>query len=151
MIAVIQRVKRAMVKVDDKIVGSIGKGILVLVGIEYDDNVKDRDFVVNKILNLRIFPDSDGKMNLSVVDIKGEILSVSQFTLTSKIKKGRRPDFGRAMPSKKAKAFYQEFLSDLRKSNLKVEDGKFGAMMEVELINDGPVTFIIDSKIKKWN
>ncbi len=151
MIAVIQRVKRAMVKVDDKIVGSIGKGILVLVGIEYDDNVKDRDFVVNKILNLRIFPDSDGKMNLSVVDIKGEILSVSQFTLTSKIKKGRRPDFVRAMPSEKAKAFYQEFLSDLRKSNLKVEDGKFGAMMEVELINDGPVTFIIDSKIKKWN
>ncbi len=151
MIAVIQRVKKASVRIENEVISEIGKGILVLVGIEYDDSEKDREFIVSKILNLRIFPDSEGKMNLSVADIKGEILSVSQFTLTSKIKKGRRPDFGRAMPSEKAKAFYQEFLNALKKSNLKVEDGKFGAMMEVELINDGPVTFIIDSKIKKWN
>ena len=151
MIVVLQRVKRALVKVDNEIISEIGKGILALVGIEVNDTEKDRDFVVNKILNLRIFPDKEGKMNLSLLDIKGEILSVSQFTLTSKLKKGRRPDFGRAMPPKEARVFYDKFLDELKKSGLSVKDGKFGAMMEVELINDGPVTFIIDSKIKKWN
>ena len=151
MKAIIQRVKKAIVRVNDEIVSEIGKGILVLVGVEKEDTEKEREFIADKIINLRIFPDSEGKMNLSVLDIKGEILSVSQFTLTSKIKNGRRPDFGRAMPPEKAKDFYQEFLNDLKKSGLIVKDGKFGAMMEVELINDGPVTFILDSKVKNWN
>ncbi len=149
MIAVIQRVKEASVSVNNKKINSIKKGILILVGIEKDDNEKDLKFVANKIVNLRIFPDEKGKMNLSVFDIKGEILSVSQFTLTSKIKKGRRPDFGRAMPPEKAKTFYEKFLKELSSYDIPVKDGVFGAMMEVSLRNDGPVTFIINSKIKK--
>ncbi len=149
MIAVIQRVKGASVSVNNKIINSIKKGILILVGIEKDDSEKDLKFVANKIVNLRIFPDKKNKMNLSILDINGEILSISQFTLTSKIKKGRRPDFGRAMPPEKAKIFYEKFLKELRTYNIPVKDGLFGAMMEVSLINDGPVTFIIDSKIKK--
>ncbi len=150
MIALIQRVKRASVSIKGKTVNRIGKGILVLIGIEKNDTDKDMEFVANKILNLRIFPDSENKMNLSIIDIKGEILSISQFTLTAKIKKGRRPSFSEAMEPEKAKDFYDRFLKILSSSNIIVKDGVFGEMMNVELINEGPVTFIIDSKIKHF-
>lgn len=145
MRVVIQRVDRASVTVEGEIVGKIGRGILVYVGIEKGDTEKEILFMVEKILNLRIFPDRDGKMNLSVKDINGEILSISQFTLASHIKKGRRPDFNNAENPVKAEALYEKF-NNLMAEEIKVETGVFAAMMKIESNNDGPVTFIIEKR-----
>jgi len=143
MRVVIQRVDRASVAVEGKITGQIGKGILVYAGIEKGDTEKEIVFMVEKILNLRIFPDRERKMNLSVKDINGEILSISQFTLASHIKKGRRPDFNNAEDPERAKSLYEKF-NRLMAEEIKVETGVFAAMMKIDAINDGPVTFIIE-------
>lgn len=143
MRVVIQRVDRASVAVEGKITGQIGKGILVYAGIEKGDTEKEIVFMAEKILNLRIFPDRERKMNLSVKDINGEILSISQFTLASHIKKGRRPDFNNAEDPERAKSLYEKF-NRLMAEEIKVETGVFAAMMKIDAINDGPVTFIIE-------
>jgi len=142
---VVQRVKKARVKIKNEIIGEIGKGLLVLLGVKNGDTEKDVKFLAQKILNLRIFSDDQDKMNLSLLDIKGEILIVSQFTLYGDCKKGRRPSFLEAAPPEIAKALYEKFINEIKKSGLKTETGKFGALMEVELINDGPVTLILES------
>ncbi|NPA82332.1 MAG: D-tyrosyl-tRNA(Tyr) deacylase [Epsilonproteobacteria bacterium] len=148
MIALLQRVKSSSVKVDQKEVSKIGKGINILLGVLKEDSEEDIKKLVNKIVNLRIFSDEEGKMNLSVLDVKGEILVVSQFTLAADVRKGRRPSFDNAMNPKEAKRLYEAFCSSLEEF-LSVKRGIFGAMMEVEIINDGPVTFILDSKALK--
>lgn len=145
MRVVIQRVDRASVAVDGKITGKIGKGILVFAGIEKGDTEREILFMAEKILNLRIFPDREKRMNLSVKDINGEILSISQFTLTSYIKKGRRPDFNNAEDPEKAKSLYEKF-NKLMAEEINVETGVFAAMMKIDSINDGPVTFIIEKR-----
>lgn len=145
---VIQRVKSASVTVDGEIVGKIGKGLLVLLGVSVDDSEKDADYLVEKSLNLRIFEDLDDKMNLSLLDITGEILVVSQFTLYGDTRKGRRPSFIDAAPPEKANRLYEYFVSEIRNKLLRVETGKFQAMMDVALVNDGPVTILLDSKKK---
>lgn len=145
MRVVIQRVDRANVAVEGKIVGEIGRGILVFAGIEKGDTEKEIVFMAEKILNLRIFPDREKKMNLSLKDINGEILSISQFTLASYIKKGRRPDFNNAEDPEKAEALYEKF-NKLMAEEVKVETGVFAAMMKIESVNDGPVTFIIEKR-----
>ena len=145
MIALLQRVKRSSVKVDDRLISEIGEGLNILLGVLKDDNENDIEKLVKKIVNLRIFNDENGKMNLSVKDIDGEILVVSQFTLAGNVKKGNRPSFDDAMAPDEAKRLYEKFCEDLNKS-VKVKTGIFGAMMEVKIINDGPVTFIMDSK-----
>ena len=143
---VIQRVKQALVKVNSEVIGKIDKGLLILVGAEKGDNQSDVDYLVSKVLNLRIFEDDNSKMNHSVLDIKGEILVVSQFTLLGDCRKGRRPSFDKAAKGEDALELYESFVSELKKSDLKVETGQFGAHMQVELTNDGPVTLILDSK-----
>lgn len=143
MRVVIQRVDRAAVTVEGKIVGQIGRGILAYVGIERGDTEKEIAFMAEKIINLRIFPDQGGKMNLSLKEINGEILTISQFTLASHIKKGRRPDFNNAEEPAKAAALYEKF-NRLLAEEIEVETGVFAAMMKIESINDGPVTFIIE-------
>lgn len=148
MRTVIQRVGRASVEVDGKVVGKIDRGILAFVGIEKGDTDKEIAFMAEKILNLRIFPDDEYRMNLSVKDIGGEILSISQFTLASHIKKGRRPDFNEAEEPGRAEELYEAF-NELLSREIKVEKGVFGAMMQIESINDGPVTFIIEKKYNK--
>lgn len=145
MKAVLQRVKRASVTVDGKIVGKIEKGLLVLLGVSKDDTTADADYLADKILNLRIFEDSEEKMNLSLIDVSGEILLVSQFTLYADTRKGRRPSFVQAASPEQANHLYEYLVSIFRTKLLRVETGKFQAMMDVELINDGPVTIIIDS------
>jgi len=144
MRAVIQRVKNANVKVDDKIVGEIGKGLLVLLAIHEDDKEEVIQKMAEKIINLRIFSDSDEKMNLALKDVEGEILVVSQFTLYGNCNKGNRPSFIESAKPDKAIPFYEKFVEYLRKQGIKCETGKFGADMKVELINDGPVTIILD-------
>ncbi len=146
MRVVIQRVKSASVTVDGEIVGKIGKGILVLLGVAVDDSEKDALYLLEKTLNLRIFEDLDGKMNLSLLDISGELLVVSQFTLYGDVRKGRRPSFIEAAPPEKANALYGYFVSAAQQKLLRVETGKFQAMMDVALINDGPVTILLDSE-----
>lgn len=146
MRAVIQRVSRAQVTVDGEIVGEIGKGILLLLGIVEDDSEKEAAYLLEKTLNLRIFEDSDGRMNLSLLDIKGELLVVSQFTLYGDARKGRRPSFIRAAAPDEANRLYEFFVSEARKQIEKVETGRFQAMMHVELVNDGPVTILLDSE-----
>ena len=146
MRAVIQRVKSASVIVEGEIVGEIGKGLLVLLGVSNDDLEKDADYLVEKSLKLRIFEDSDDRMNLSLLDISGEILVVSQFTLYGDTRKGRRPSFIDAAPPEKANRLYEYFVSEIRNKLLRVETGKFQAMMDVALVNDGPVTILLDSK-----
>ena len=148
MRAVIQKVKKASVTVEGKIVGQIEKGLLVLLGVSNEDSEKDADYLVEKIINLRIFEDSEEKMNLSLLDILGELLVVSQFTLYGDTRKGRRPSFIEAAPPIKANELYGYFVSECQKKVSKVETGKFQAMMDVELINDGPVTILIDSTKK---
>lgn len=145
MRVVIQRVKRASVTVDGRITGEIKKGVLAYVGIEKGDTDKEITFTAEKILNLRIFPDKEGRMNLSIKDVGGEMLSISQFTLASYIKKGRRPDFTNAEEPALAEALYLQF-NDLLSREVPVETGVFGAMMDVESVNDGPVTFIIEKR-----
>ncbi|MFH1215814.1 MAG: D-aminoacyl-tRNA deacylase [Pseudomonadota bacterium] len=144
MRAVVQLVKKASVSVDGKTVGAIGRGLLVLLGVSREDTAKDVDYMVDKILNLRIFPDKDDKMNLSVADIKGEILAVSQFTLFGDCRKGRRPSYSHAAPPERANDLYLAFVDQMRR-HLPVATGVFQAMMEVDLINEGPVTLLIDS------
>ncbi len=145
MRAVLQRVSSAKVSVDDEIVGKIGKGTLVLLGISREDSADEAKYLLEKTLNLRIFEDSDGKMNLSLIDIKGELLVVSQFTLYGDARKGRRPSFIKAALPETANELYEFFVSEARKQIGKVETGKFQAMMDVELVNDGPVTILLDS------
>ncbi len=148
MKAVIQRVSESHVKVDGNIVGEIGKGLMLLVGIDENDTETDADWLVQKILNLRIFGDEDGKLNLSVQDIKGEILCISQFTLIADYKKGNRPSFIKAAKPDKAIPLFDYFKKEISKSGLKTESGIFGADMKVSLINDGPVTIVMDSVTK---
>jgi len=142
----IQKVSRAEVRVADRIVGSIGEGALLFLGVEKGDTDKDVSFLTEKITHLRIFPDSEGKMNLSLLDVGGEILVVSQFTLAGDVQKGRRPSFDKAAPPEMAEKYYQEFVHQLKKTRLKVATGEFQAMMSVELVNEGPVTFMVESK-----
>ncbi|MFC1513653.1 D-aminoacyl-tRNA deacylase [candidate division KSB1 bacterium] len=146
MRVVVQRVSRGQVTVNDSILGKIGKGLVILLGVAEDDIEKDAEFLAEKCVNLRIFNDQNGKMNLSAKDIGGEILSISQFTLYGDCRKGRRPSFIKAAQPEKGEKFYDLFNNYLRKSGLKVETGEFGAMMDVDIFNDGPVTIIIDSK-----
>lgn len=148
MKVVIQRVSQAHVKVDGQIVGAINVGLMLLVGIDEDDENTDADWLVQKILNLRIFGDSDGKLNLSVIDISGEILCISQFTLIADYKKGNRPSFIKAAKPDKAIPLLEYFNKKIAESGLKTESGIFGADMKVSLINDGPVTIVMDSKTK---
>ena len=145
MKAVVQRVSRAAVKVDGETIGQIDRGLLVLLGIGKADTETDADWMINKLLNLRIFPDDTDKMNHSVTDIRGGILIVSQFTLYGDVRKGTRPSFSDAMPPAEAERFYNKFMTKFRKAtSLTVAEGKFAAMMDVELVNDGPVTIILD-------
>jgi D-aminoacyl-tRNA deacylase len=146
MKVVIQRVSSASVEIEGSIAGSIGKGFLVLLGITHADTDKDAIFLAEKCLNMRIFEDKDGKMNLSLLDVKAEILVVSQFTLYADAAKGRRPSFTEAAHPVIAVPLYEKFISELRKSKLKVETGRFGADMNVSLCNQGPVTIILESK-----
>ena len=144
---VIQRVREASVKINDEIVGEIQQGLLVLLGIEHVDSELDADYLIQKLIHLRIFGDEEGKMNLSVSDISGSLLIVSQFTLFADTKKGNRPSFIRSARPEQAIPLYDYFLSQLKKEfSGKIENGVFGANMQVELINDGPVTIIMDSK-----
>ncbi len=140
----IQRVSQASVKVENKIAGSIGQGCLVLCGFKAGDDKRDLSKIAEKCLNLRIFEDKIGKMNLSLMDISGELLVVSQFTLYANCRKGRRPSFDRSMTPKEAEIFYGKLLEEFKKSGLRVECGIFGAKMEIALINDGPVTVLLD-------
>ena len=144
MKAVVQRVKSASVSINGKLFSSIGQGLLVLLGIENSDTISEAEYVCSKLLKLRIFEDENEKMNYSVTDIGGEILVVSQFTLAGSVKKGTRPSFDNAMKPDDAEVLYEKFVEMMRKSNLKIQTGKFGAIMEVSLINDGPVTFIVE-------
>ena len=144
MRAVIQRVKEAAVTVEGATVGQISKGLLVLVAVEADDGPEDLAFLKKKILNLRVFEDQQGKMNLSLKDVAGNVLMVSQFTLYGDLRKGNRPSFSRAAPPTQAKELYQALIDQLRSEGITVESGRFQAMMEVALINDGPVTLIVD-------
>ncbi|MGD9581368.1 MAG: D-aminoacyl-tRNA deacylase [Vampirovibrionia bacterium] len=144
MKVVIQRVSKASVSVDNKITGQIDKGLLVLLGIDKGDNISQGEFIANKLVNLRIFADENGKMNKSIKDINGKMLIVSQFTLSGDCKKGNRPSFDTAEHPSIAEPLYEEFIQLVKKSGIEVETGIFGAMMEVSLINDGPVTFILE-------
>ncbi|AMA72167.1 MULTISPECIES: D-aminoacyl-tRNA deacylase [Aneurinibacillus] len=145
MRVVVQRSKRASVTVNHKMIGKIDSGLVLLVGITHNDTKKDAEYVAEKIANLRIFEDENGKMNRSVKDVCGAILSVSQFTLYGDTRKGRRPSFVEAARPEQAQPLYDFFNEKLREQGLKVETGIFGAMMEVALINDGPVTLIVES------
>ncbi len=145
MRAVIQLVREASVTVDGAVIGRIGQGLLILLGVHQDDTAKDVSFLAEKIVNLRIFADENGKMNHSVRDQGGEILVVSQFTLLGDCRKGRRPSFAAAAPPDKANLLYQSFINEVRRLGVKVATGKFQALMEVRLLNDGPVTLVLDS------
>jgi D-tyrosyl-tRNA(Tyr) deacylase len=142
---VIQRVTEASVTVDGNVVGQIGKGIAVLLGVAKADTEKEAEYLAHKLVNLRIFEDEAGKMNLSIQDIGGELLVVSQFTLLGDCRKGRRPGFSDAAPPAEADRLYRYFVEYLRTTGFKVETGQFQAMMLVKILNDGPVTFVIDS------
>lgn len=145
---VIQRSKKAEVKIEDETVANIEQGLVLLVGIESADTKEDVDYLVRKVSTMRIFSDEADKMNLSIQDIEGDILSVSQFTLHAETKKGNRPSFIQAAKPEQAIPLYEAFNEGLRKNDLRVVNGVFGADMQVFLINDGPVTIIIDSKNK---
>lgn len=145
MRAVIQRVEEAKVTVEGRSVGEIGKGLLVLLAVEENDGAQDLAFLKKKILNLRVFEDGEGKMNLSLRDTGGSVLMVSQFTLYGDLRKGNRPSYSRAAPPTEARDLYQELIDQLRAEGVQVEGGEFQAMMKVALVNDGPVTLIVDS------
>lgn len=146
MRVVLQRSKRASVTVDGDITGAISSGYVLLVGITHEDTAKDADYLAGKIAQLRLFEDEEGKMNRSILDNGGEILSISQFTLYGDVKKGRRPSFISAARPETAEPLWQAFNDALRGQGLVVETGVFGAMMDVQLVNDGPVTILVESK-----
>jgi D-tyrosyl-tRNA(Tyr) deacylase len=146
MRAVVQRVSNASVEINDATTGKIGAGLLVLLGVSNQDTEKDVLFMADKVINLRIFPDKDDKMNLSVKDMGGEILVVSQFTLYGDCRKGRRPSYNDAAMPEKARERYEHFIDTIKESGLKVATGEFQAMMQVSLVNNGPVTILVDSE-----
>lgn len=146
MRAVVQRVSRAKVTVGDEVTGEIDKGLLVLLGVAADDTEASADYLVDKITNLRVFEDADGKMNLSLIDASAGLLVVSQFTLYGDTRRGRRPSFIAAAQPEQADALYRYFVSQCNLRVARVETGRFQAMMDVELVNDGPVTIILDSE-----
>ena len=145
MRALLQRVTQASVVVDGSVVGEIGAGLLILLGVAKPDTVADAVILADKILNLRIFPDADGKMNRSLLDVQGSLLVVSQFTLYGDCRKGRRPGFDAAAPAEQARSLYESFVEIVRRSGLRVETGVFQAHMEVALINEGPVTLLLET------
>jgi D-tyrosyl-tRNA(Tyr) deacylase len=144
--AVLQRVSSASVTVGERVIGAIGSGLLVLIGIEAGDGPDDRDYIVAKIRDVRLFPDAADRMNRSIADTGGAVLVVSQFTLCGDVRKGRRPSFDQAAPPADAKLLYEDTVRALRETGLGVETGEFQAMMQVALVNDGPVTILLDSK-----
>lgn len=146
MRVVLQRVKRAHVDVDGATVGKIDRGLLILLGVAAADRTEDADYLADKIIHLRIFPDDAQRMNRSLVDIGGALLIVSQFTLYGDCRKGRRPSFDQAAPPEEARRLYQYFVDALKARNILVQTGVFQAEMEIQLVNDGPVTFVLDSK-----
>jgi D-tyrosyl-tRNA(Tyr) deacylase len=146
MRAVVQRVSRASVTVESEITGKIGKGLLILLGVSTDDEESDAVYLLDKIINLRIFEDAAGKMNLSLAETSGELLVVSQFTLYGDTRRGRRPSYIEAAAPEKANQLYEFFVAEARKQIGRVETGRFQAMMDVELVNDGPVTILLDSR-----
>ena len=145
MRALLQRVSRANVAVDDSVVGEIGAGLLILLGVAKSDTSQDAEFLADKILNLRVFPDDAGKMNRSLLESNGDLLIISQFTLHGDCRKGRRPSFYAAAPAEQARALYETFVGLARRSGLRVETGVFKAHMDVSLVNDGPVTLMLES------
>ncbi|HEX3103857.1 MAG TPA: D-aminoacyl-tRNA deacylase [Terriglobales bacterium] len=145
MRAVLQRVSRAQVSVDEEVVGTMGPGLLVLLGVGRNDAKADAEYLAAKIIGLRIFEDENGKMNLSLAETHGAVLAVSQFTLFGDVRKGRRPSFDEAAPPELARELYEHFVAKIRKAGFKCETGRFQAMMQVELVNDGPVTILLDS------
>lgn len=145
MRAVLQRVSHASVHVDNQEIGAIGPGLLVLLGMHRNDTGQELDWMCEKIVNLRIFADQDGKMNKSLADIDGEMLIVSQFTLYGDCRKGRRPGYSDAAPPEQAEALYMQFIKEIRRRGIKTATGRFQAMMQVSLVNDGPVTLLLDS------
>ena len=150
MRAVVQRVSTSSVSIKDKVEGSIGKGLLLLLGIEQEDGAEDIQWLCQKIVNMRIFSDEEGKINLSLIDIQGELLVVSQFTLHASTKKGNRPSFIKAAPPAIAVPLYEDFIQEMETLlGRAIATGQFGADMQVNLVNDGPVTIIIDSKDRK--
>ena len=148
MKTLLQRVSRSTVSIEGETVGSIGRGLLVLVGVAAGDNEEDINYLLSKILNLRIFPDAEGRFDRSVLEIKGELLLVSQFTLLADTKKGRRPGFSEAASPTEAKRLFDLFAKKAEASGLKVAGGRFQAYMAVSLVNDGPVTIMLDSRQK---
>lgn len=145
----VQRVRSAKVDVGDATVGSIGQGLLVFLGVHHQDTEKEVSWLVNKLVTMRLFKDSHGKMSLSVQDVEGQILVVSQFTLCANCSNGRRPDFGDAAPPQKAQVLYEAFLSAVRESVSEVQSGIFGENMQVHLVNDGPVTLLVERENKQ--
>jgi D-tyrosyl-tRNA(Tyr) deacylase len=145
MRAVVQRVSRAQVAVDGEIVGQIGRGLLVLLGVTHADNKADADYLVDKIAGLRIFEDGNGKMNLDITAVSGGILLVSQFTLYGDVRRGKRPSFDAAAAPQRARQLYEYFVERIRAAGLPCQTGRFQEMMQVELVNDGPVTILLDS------
>ena len=148
MKALLQRVTTASVSIDNKEVGKIGRGLVVFLGVANGDTEKDAQYLAEKMANLRIFADEEGKLNLSALDINGELLLVSQFTLLADTRKGRRPSFIGAAPPAQAEELFEYFIGQVRATGLKVETGRFQAYMQVEIHNDGPVTILVDSKEK---
>ena len=146
MIAVLQRASEGKVTVEDRITGEIGTGLVILLGVAQSDSEKDADFLADRIAGFRIFNDEDGKMNLSIRDVNGAALVVSQFTLAGDWRKGRRPSFTSAATPEKGEQLYEYFCRQLRQLEVPVQTGEFGATMDVSLVNDGPVTFVMDSR-----
>lgn len=146
MRAVVQRVKSSKVEVDGKTIGSIGKGINLLIGISKDDTREDIDYIVRKVLGMRIFEDDKGKMNYSLKDINGQLILISQFTLYGDCRRGKRPDFMKAQGGDLARSLYNELVEEFKKEVPDLQTGEFGADMQVEIINDGPVTLLLESK-----
>ena len=145
MIAVLQRVTTGKVKIGDRVAGDIGNGLVILLGVHRDDKEEDINFLTDKIIGLRIFNDNNGKMNISLQDVKGSVLVISQFTLCGDWRKGRRPSFTKAADTDKGKLLYNGFIDAVRNRGINVETGEFGADMDVSLVNNGPVTFVLDS------
>jgi D-tyrosyl-tRNA(Tyr) deacylase len=144
--AVVQRVLEASVSIREKTTGQIGKGILIFLGVGQEDTLEDARILAEKVVNLRIFPDADDKMNRSVLDVEGGVLVISQFTLFGDCRKGRRPSYASAAPPEQAKTLYETFVEEVRHYTASVETGRFQEMMQVHLVNDGPVTLLIDSR-----